>query len=187
MAGAKRKHNKRTAVEREYERRAIDGGFDSALEYVLAYLAGGGTWAQLARSIGTAQGFEGDDEVGRNTVRDVAEKLAEDAPARLAAARVHGGNAMAEQTLDIADAATEADVRVAELRIKQRQYLAGTLNPALRPNQGASISISFGGMHIDALRQRQITATATLTPHDSVKQIPSQVVDAEEVSISEGV
>lgn len=182
MAGAQRKHNKRTAVEREYERRAVDGSFDSALEYVLAYLAGGGTWAQLARSIGTAQGFEGDDEIGRNTVRDVAEKLAEDAPMRLAAARVHGGNALAEQTLDIADAATEADVRVAELRIKQRQYLAGTLNPALRPNQGINIAISLGAQHIDALRQRVIPPTAHIIPADSVKSAPTQLIEAEVVS-----
>lgn len=170
------------AVSRELELRAIGQGFENALDWVEKYIEGGGTYTKLGREIKTAQGLDSSEEVIRAVVRRVCENLGPDAPLRLQGARVHAGNAFAEDTDDIADSATEADVRVSTLRIEQKKWRAGTLNPALRPNQGVSISISLGAQHIDALRHRAMPAQAHIVPGDGVKSLPSQVVEAEEVS-----
>lgn len=66
---------------------------------------------------------------------------------------------MASQVMDIADDVAEfalADpVRVAEMRIKARQWTAGKLDKETYGEQkGAAVTVNIAGLHLDALRRQ---------------------------------
>lgn len=84
-------------------------------------------------------------------------------PARaeqVADARKAGADAMASAVMDIADETGEltlADpIRVAEMRIKARQWTAAKLNRDTYGEQqkGAQVTVNIAGLHLDALRRQ---------------------------------
>ena len=112
----------------------------------------------------------------------------------LDAARVRASHSLAEDAIDIVDAAgdTSAEVAKAASRAKSRQWMAERYNPArFGVQRGTTISISVGSLHLDALRA---PTAAALVSSDSIGAralLPlnnmndnAQVVDAEEVSVT---
>jgi len=74
-----------------------------------------------------------------------------------AQARTRAAQSLAEQTIDIADAATVQEVQLAKLRSDNRWRMAAKLNPeTYGDKQQPLISIDLGSMALDALRHRVI-------------------------------
>jgi hypothetical protein len=76
----------------------------------------------------------------------------------LARARTRGGRSLAEQTLEIADAATPQEAQVAKLRVDTRRWLASKQAPdEYGDKQQPLVTIDLGSMALDALRKRSMT------------------------------
>lgn len=182
MAGQPKSRAKREAVLDWLLLKAAEEGMEGespALEYLESYVASGGTYTGIAAEVSVWSGLE----VRRDAVRRAVETLAPDVAARVDRARVHGGLALSEQVIKIADDADEDTVNAAKLQIETRKWVAGTLNPALRPQSGTQVTISLGSQFLEALRHRNVTAKAEIAAPDEAKALPSQVVDAEVVSV----
>jgi transposase-like protein len=119
------------------------GGEDAALEFI----ASGGTTSALCRTLG----------VGAATFDRWLDKGGEARRKAYAQARARGGQSLAEQTLDIADAATPQEAQVAKLRVDTRRWLAGKLNDEYSDKQQPLVNIDLGSMALDALRHRVVT------------------------------
>ena len=77
----------------------------------------------------------------------------------LARARTRGGRSLAEQTLEIADAATPQDAQVAKLRVDTRRWLASQQAPdEYGDKQQPLVNIDLGSMALDALRKRSVVS-----------------------------
>ena len=114
---------------------------------ILERLSQGETILGVARSLGVSHtGFY--DWVDRGGAARAA---------ALARARTRGGQSLAEQTLDIADAATPAMAQVAKLRVDTRRWLAGKLNDDYSDKAAPLVNIDLGSMALDALRHRSVT------------------------------
>jgi hypothetical protein len=78
----------------------------------------------------------------------------------LTRARMRGGQSLAEQTLEIADAASPQEAQVAKLRVDTRRWLASKMAPDdYGDKQQPLVNIDLGSMALDALRKRSITHT----------------------------
>jgi hypothetical protein len=78
----------------------------------------------------------------------------------LTRARTRGGQSLAEQTLEIADAASPQEAQVAKLRVDTRRWLASKMAPDdYGDKQQPLVNIDLGSMALDALRKRSITHT----------------------------
>jgi transposase-like protein len=119
------------------------GGEDAAFEF----LANGGTVAALCRTLG----------VGAATFDRWLDKGGEARRKAYAQARARGGQSLAEQTLDIADAATPQEAQVAKLRVDTRRWLAGKLNDEYSDKAAPLVNIDLGSLALDALRHRVVT------------------------------
>ena len=70
-------------------------------------------------------------------------------------AREAGADALADETLQIADEAEPQTAHVAKLRIEARKWLAGKMNPAVYgEKQGPTVTLNLGDMALDSLRKR---------------------------------
>ena len=70
-------------------------------------------------------------------------------------AREAGADALADETLQIADEAEPQTAQVAKLRIEARKWLAGKMNPAVYGEKaGTTVNLSLGDMALDTLRRR---------------------------------
>ena len=76
----------------------------------------------------------------------------------LARARTRGGRSLAEQTLEIADAASPQEAQVAKLRVDTRRWLASKLSEEFSDKQQPLVNIDLGSMALDALRKRSIVS-----------------------------
>jgi hypothetical protein len=77
-----------------------------------------------------------------------------------AQARTRAAQSLAEETIDIADAATREDAQVAKLRVDTRRWMASKMNPeTYGDKQQPLINIDLGSMALDALRKRVIDVT----------------------------
>lgn len=77
-----------------------------------------------------------------------------------AQARARAAQSLAEETIDIADAATVQEVQLARLRSDNRWRMASKLNPEVYGDkQQPLINIDLGSMALDALRKRVIDVT----------------------------
>jgi hypothetical protein len=77
----------------------------------------------------------------------------------LARARTRGGRSLAEQTLEIADAASPQEAQVAKLRVDTRRWLASKQAPdEYGDKQQPLVNIDLGSMALDALRKRSIVS-----------------------------
>ena len=75
-------------------------------------------------------------------------------------ARTRAAQSLAEETIDIADAASVQEVQLAKLRSDNRWRLAAKLNPeTYGDKQQPLINIDLGSMALDALRKRVIDVT----------------------------
>jgi hypothetical protein len=73
---------------------------------------------------------------------------------------VRAGQSLAEQTLEIADAATPQEAAVAKLRVDTRRWLASKQAPdEYGDKQQPLVNIDLGSLALDALRKRSIMST----------------------------
>lgn len=129
-------------VEMSMANKAIHayGGEDAIIEFI----ASGGTISSLCRTLG----------VGNTTFDRWVERGGETRMASYARARVRAGQSLAEQTIDIADAATPQEAQVAKLRVDTRRWLASKLSDEFSDKQQPLVNIDLGSMALDALRKR---------------------------------
>ena len=119
------------------------GGEDAIIEFI----ASGGTISALCKQLG----------IGNTTFDRWVERGGEARQAAYARARVRAGQSLAEQTIDIADAATVQEVQLAKLRCDRRAWLASKLSEEFSDKQQPMVNIDLGSMALDALRKRSIT------------------------------
>jgi len=131
------------------------GGEDAAFEFI----ANGGTVAALCRTLG----------VGAATFDRWLDRGGEARRKSYAQARVRGGQSLAEETIEIADAATPQEAAVAKLRVDTRRWLAGKLNDEYSDKQQPLVNIDLGSMALDALRHRVVTPVNGVDKPDIVE------------------
>jgi hypothetical protein len=189
LAGQPRTRAKRQAVGEYITERAIDDGVEP-VEWLATYVGSGGTLVQLAsdvtkwlvKSRKTTKAESQLDPVRREHVRRFVEGLGEEAAAAIAHARVHGGDALAEQVLPVANSAIDA--QLGKLKTDALKYVAGVFNPALKDNtKQVNHTISLASEHLAALRRRQQARAVIVAPAEEAKVLPAQVVEAEVVSL----
>ena len=121
------------------------GGEDAILEFI----ASGGTISALCKLLA----------IGNTTFDRWVEKGGETRRTAYARARVRAGQSLAEQTIDIADAATPQDAQVAKLRVDTRRWLASKQAPdEYGDKQQPLVNIDLGSMALDALRKRTVVS-----------------------------
>jgi hypothetical protein len=129
------------------------GGEDAVIEFI----ASGGTISALCKVLG----------IGNTTFDRWVEKGGEARQAAYARARTRAAQSLAEQTIDIADAATIQEVQLAKLRCDRRAWLASKLSDEFSDKQQPLVNIDLGGLALDALRKRSAgTNTQALTNDD---------------------
>jgi hypothetical protein len=116
---------------------------------IIDKLSEGETVLGLARTLG----------ISHTAFYDWVDRGGETRAAALARARTRGGQSLAEQTIDIADAATPQEAQVAKLRVDTRRWLASKMNEEYSDKQQPLVNIDLGSMALDALRKRSITHT----------------------------
>ena len=159
---------KKQAIIRELTNRARAEIDDSAgpIDYAVMWVESGKTLAALAADITRVSGLT----IEREQVSRVLNTITDDAAERLARARVRGGHAMVETTLEqteaLADRVREENAQVATQRElnSQRWRLAGVWNPELREQRGANVSITLNNLHLDALRVPGVSAKVIANP-----------------------
>jgi transposase-like protein len=121
------------------------GGEDAVIEFI----ASGGTISALCKILG----------IGNTTFDRWVEKGGEARTAAYARARVRAGQSLAEQTIDIADAANPQEAQVAKLRVDTRRWLASKQAPdEYGDKQQPLVNIDLGSMALDALRKRTVVS-----------------------------
>ena len=120
------------------------GGEDDILEFI----ASGGTISALCKVLG----------VGNTTFDRWVERGGETRKAAYARARTRAAQSLAEQTIDIADAATIQEVQLAKLRCDRRAWLASKLSEEFSDKQAPLVNIDLGSMALDALRKRSVVS-----------------------------
>ena len=129
----------------EVNKKIHAAGGESAM---LDKLSQGETILSLARSLG----------VSHTGFYDWIERGGEARASALARARARGGRSLAEETIEIADAATPQDAQVAKLRVDTRRWLASKQAPdEYGDKQQPLVNIDLGSMALDALRKRSVT------------------------------
>lgn len=150
----------------------------TTLDYVAAYVAGGGSVLALSRSLSLQLGWEVySEKVHRHLRETFGEDECETAMSR---ARAKGAHALTEEALDIVDAPAKDQVEVSQAasRARARQWTAERWNRSqLGGQQAATVSISIGSLHLDALR----------APRAAVAVLPTPADDAEIVTIEDAV
>ncbi len=122
------------------------GGEDAVLEFI----ANGGTVSALCKELG----------IGTTTFDRWLYRGGETRTVAYARARVRAGQSLAEQTLEIADAATPQEAAVAKLRVDTRRWLASKQAPdEYGDKQQPLVNIDLGSLALDALRKRSIMST----------------------------
>lgn len=139
------------------------------LAYVCYQIENGITLKALAEAVQARLGFEVSASMLR---RHIARRYgSEETDAALDEARARASHTLADESLAIVDAEalTPQEVSRAASRARSRQWLAERYNPAKYGNtKQTNVSISIGGMHLDALRARTVKATAVVSGNDHV-------------------
>ena len=120
------------------------GGEDAVIEFI----ASGGTISALCKVLG----------VGNTTFDRWVERGGVERQAGYARARTRAAQSLAEQTIDIADAATIQEVQLAKLRCDRRAWLASKLSEEFSDKQSPLVNIDLGSMALDALRKRTVVS-----------------------------
>jgi hypothetical protein len=119
------------------------GGEDAILEFI----ANGGTTSALCKVLGVAV----------TTFDRWVDRGGETRRSAYAQARARGGQSLAEQTIEIADAANIQEVQLAKLRCDRRAWLAGKVNVDYSDKPAPLVNIDLGSLALDALRHRIVT------------------------------
>ena len=115
---------------------------------ILDRLSKGETILSLARSL----------KVSHTAFYDWIDRGGEARASALARARARGGRSLAEETIEIADAATPQEAQVAKLRVDTRRWLASKLSEEFSDKQQPLVNIDLGSMALDALRKRTVVS-----------------------------
>lgn len=176
---------KRRAMIAELMRRAEEGGHETPLDYAVEWVASGRTILALAKDISASIG----QEIMRERLSAYLNGYEEGAEGRLARARERAGDALADETLEIAEQPlyTKEEVAQAKLQISSRQWLASMWNRATYGEQkaGVTVNVSLADGHINALRLRTVEpeeAEFELIPHSEPTQQVAQLQAGQEVS-----
>jgi len=119
------------------------GGEDAILEFI----ASGGTTSALCKVLNVAV----------TTFDRWVDRGGETRRSAYAQARARGGQSLAEQTIEIADAANIQEVQLAKLRCDRRAWLAGKVNVDYSDKPAPLVNIDLGSLALDALRHRVVT------------------------------
>jgi hypothetical protein len=145
----------------------------TVLDYAEQWIASGKTILDLARDLATQMG----EPISREIVSHYLNTFSEDAKQRIAAARIAGAHALAEEAKEIVDDAevSREGISHAKLRADTRFWIAERWNrDELGGAKGAQINVSIGQLHLDALRTR-----AARPPVTATVPAPTAIVDAE--------
>jgi len=112
------------------------------VEWVYAQVANGRTMWSIAREL----------ETSRNVLADWLNVDAE-RKAMYHAARAASAAALAEESMEIADKASELGTSKARLQMESRQWLAGVYNREEFGVKQTAVQVNIGALHIDAMRQ----------------------------------
>jgi len=171
------------------------------LDFICDWLSSGRTLRELARELATAAGFGERDFFG--VLGNYAQHCEPNAEERIRAARLAGSLYFAEEVADIADEKIETKAEAARQRnrMHSRQWLAGAMNPELRPGKSNNVNVAIGGnvgaLMLDAFRARTLQTGPTQTGGllttrtggevdparihaQQPRALPSQVVDVQE-------
>jgi len=123
----------------------------TAIDYVEAYVQGGGILQKLADDLAAEMG----ESCSRPFLSNTVNKLSDDAKARIGAARNEGAQVLLEETLTIADTApaTTADVLKAKMQVNTRVLLAEKFAPDLFGTRVKIDAPSLGAVFIQAMQQ----------------------------------
>ena len=165
----------------ELERRALDRGHDGPLEVVYEWVAGGRTLRELSHDVSKKVGqfiSPGVISLYTNSTPEGKQMMRE--------ARAIAAALLAEEALEIMDDADEDKNAIAKAKgqVELRTWLASRWNRKEYGNDQAQVNVNLnvGQLHLDALRQRAVPATAlpALTSGHS-KELPSgdDISDAE--------
>lgn len=149
---------KKRAMVQELERRTREefgvASTETHGDYVLHWIASGGTVLSLAESIAGAKGLL----IRRATLDTYLHDTYSDWDRSSQAARAKGAHSMVEHAAALADIEYDRDaVPSAKLRIDTKLKVATMFNRAeFGESRGASVTVNIASMHIDAMRRREI-------------------------------
>ncbi len=158
MAGQPRKR----AMVAELEERAAAADSSTILEYVEDWVSSGGTLLQLAESTSSSAQVD----ITRHMVSKYVHSLP-GGPEMLSRARKDGGDGLADQAIEIVDREAESKEQIASNKnaAEMRLKMAGFWNPSYQPQQkGVNVQLTFGQLHLDALRHRSVIANVVSPP-----------------------
>ncbi len=149
----------------ELERRAVAASTPeepmTALDVVHDFVAAGQTLRDLAGDIGTRLKRN---DISAGVLGAWIHKQ-EGGSAMLEQARKLAAHGMADEALEIVDQVDEdkSAIAKAKLRAEQRMKMAAAYNRRDFGSDGPSVAVTFdmGQLHIDAMRQRMVTAVVT--------------------------
>lgn len=125
-------------------------------EAIIERVASGETLTSIAAELGVSrEALSG--WMNRDEERTIA----------LRSARARAAEALVDQTLQIADAASPQEAQVARLRIDTRQWIASRWNRAEYGQDKAAVEINIGSLHLDALRHTVAGPVIDVTPVES--------------------
>lgn len=158
----------------------------TCFEYVERWLESGGSLVSLAQHIA--------DTTDLPVMRATLTRRLEDFAAtdgiplaaieqRLTRARTIGAMAKVEQAEQIADTATVENVQLARLQVHTRHWSAERFNrEQFGQNKGVNVSISVGGLHLEALK------AMTQRPAITAQEVTgSYVIEGEGVNTARGL
>lgn len=152
---------KKRALIGEMARRIIaelpDKPDATPLDYVCWRIANGETLRAVARSFGVSPQMVielVDNAVGADARRD-----------GFARAREIGAHQLAEEAIEISDAASPSDANVATLQVRTRQWVAERWNRREFGTQpGTQVNVSIGALMLEALKAPSAIASAIAEP-----------------------
>jgi hypothetical protein len=156
------------ALTREY----FEDDAHTPLDYSVAWIERGRTLVDLAKHITTSinggdQLKPGQFEITRHMLASYLDEIGgEGTSTRLQQARRNGAHGMVEEGLQtLEDGSDDRDVtNHNERALLGRERLAAIWNKEFaKQGNNTSVFLSFGQMHLDALRSRTVTATATIS------------------------
>lgn len=141
-------------------------GCETPLAWVIHRIENGTNVTALAREVSATElPHHPPEGFSRNWFSSIINKMptpegGSSAKEQIAQARREAAHLLVDEAMSIADeaAATSADVQQNRLRTETRLKIAGWWNPEYSDKAKLEVSVDFGQLHLDALRQRAIRA-----------------------------
>lgn len=179
MAGQPKKRAMIAELERRTREEFGSVSTETHADYAAHWIENGGTILGLAESISGACSIH----VMRATLSKYLNEIDADWEERGQRARARGSIAMVDQAAELAELEHDKDsVPGVKLRIDTKLKVAQMFNTALRDQKTTNVAISFGGMHLDAMRRRALPrATVALSPSIEENTVDFTVESASQV------